>query len=583
MDRRLAAILAADVVGFSALLGRDEAGAVRALKGHLAAIEPMIGLNGGRLVKSTGDGFLAEFSSVVAAVSCAVAMQRQLAERNAAQPEGLQMAFRMGIHTGDVVVDGDDILGDGVNIAARLQGVAQPGGIVVSGRVHDDVADKMDLGFLNLGEQRLKNIHRPVRAFAVLLDGAAPPAAAEPERPSKPSVAVLAFDDMSVRSPGGGEQDYFAEGITEDIITALSRVPWLFVIARNSSFSYRGLAVDIRRVGRELGVRYILEGSVRRAGDRLRVTGQLIDAETGGHLWADHFDGEMRDVFELQDRITEAVVAAIAPEIRNAEMGRAALKRPDSLDAYDHFLHAQSEVNRFWMREADASLAAAIRLAPSYPIANGMRAWLHTLVWHPLFGPSPERTELALRLADAVFAAPDADVEASAYAGYVLAFYTEGFERGLLHVERAVEASPNCVSAWGSSCLLNGMRGRSEPALAHGERALRLNPRDPMAYRIHYGMALAHLARRDWQGALASVERARLFENSVVTFRVIEVAALQLLGRGERAAALAAKLTALEPSFTVMRFMERMMTPRAVDPRIYEPVIPALAAAGLPQ
>jgi adenylate cyclase len=579
LDRRLAAILAADVVGFSALLGRDEAGALRALKGHLAAIEPMIGLNGGRLVKSTGDGFLAEFSSVVAAVACAVAMQRQLAERNAAQPEGLQMAFRMGLHSGDVVIDGDDILGDGVNIAARLQQVAQPGGIVVSGRVQDDVADKMDLEFRNLGEQRLKNIQRPVRAFAVLADGAPPAALPEPERPSKPSVAVLAFDNMTP----GGDEDYFAEGITEDIITALSRVPWLFVIARNSSFSYRGLAVDIRRVGRELGVRYVLEGSVRRAGNRLRVTGQLIDAETGAHLWADRFDGEMQDVFALQDRITEAVVAAIAPEIRNAEMGRAALKRPDSLDAYDHFLRAMSEVNRFWMREADASLAAAIRLAPDYPIANGMRAWLQTLVWHPLFAPTPERVQLALKLADTVFAAPAADVEASAYAGYVQAFYTEGFERGLLHVERAIEASPNCVSAWGSSCLLNGMRGRSDVALAHGERALRLNPRDTMAYRMHYGMALAHLARRDWQGALASVERGRLFENSVVTFRVIEVATLQLLDRGARAAALAGKLLALEPNFTVTRFMERMMTPRALDPRIYDPVIPALVAAGLPQ
>ena len=436
----------------------------------------------------------------------------------------------------------------------------------------------MDLAFRNLGDQRLKNIHRPVRAFAVTPDETAPMPAPEPERPAKPSVAVLAFDNMSP----GGEQDYFAEGITEDIITALSRVPWIFVIARNSSFSYRGLAVDIRRVGRELGVRYVLEGSVRRVGQRLRVTGQLIDAETGAHLWAEHFDGELEDVFALQDRITEAVVAAIAPEIRNAEMERAALKRPDSLDAYDHFLRALSEVNRFWMREADASLAAAISVAPNYPIANGMRAWLHTLVWHPLFGPSPERTALALRLAESVFAAPDTDVEAAAYAGYVLAFYTDAFERGLAHVERAIQTCPNCVSAWGSSCLLNGMRGRSEIALEHGERALRLNPRDPMAYRLHYGMALAHIARRDWGGVLRSVERARIFENSVVTFRVYEVAALQQLGKMERAAALAAKLSALEPGFTVSRFMARMLTPRALDPRLYEPMGPALVAAGLP-
>src|SRR5690606_18272426 len=302
---------------------------------------------------------------------------------------------------------------------------------------------------------------------------------------------------------------------------------------------------------------------VRRAGDRLRVTGQLIDAETGGHLWADRFDGQVEDVFGLQDRITEAVVAAIAPEIRNAEIERAALKRPESLDAYDHYLRALSEVRRFWMREADASLAAAIALAPGYPIANGMRAWLQTLVWHPLFGPSPERVALALAHADAVFAAPDADIEATAYAGYVLAFYTDEFRRGMACIERAIEVCPNCLSAWGSSCLLNAMRGRAEAALEHGERALRLNPRDPLGYRVHYGMALAHVARRDWEGVLRSVDRASLFENSVVSFRCYAIAALALSGREERARAQAARLMALDPAFRVSRWMERMLAPRA--------------------
>ena len=579
MDRRLAAILAADVAGYSTLVGRDEEGTVRTLKGHLDALDPVVGLNGGRIVKTTGDGFLAEFSSVVSAVACAVSMQRRMAERNAQQPAEMRMDFRIGVHASDVVIDGDDILGDGVNIAARLQTVAVPGSVVISGRVYDDVADKMDLAVENLGEQRLKGINRPVRAFAVPIGGALRAPAVEPERPTRPSVAVLAFDNLSPDA----EQDWFADGITEDIITALSRVPWIFVIARNSSFSYKGLAVDIRRVGRELGVRYVLEGSVRRAGNRLRVTGQLIDAETGAHLWADRFDGLAEDIFGVQDRITEAVVAAIAPEIRNAEIGRAALKRPDSLDAYDHYLRALSEVHRFWIREADASLAAAIALAPGYPIANGMRAWLQTLVWHPLFGPSPERTALALRLAEAVFAAPDADVEAAAYAGYVLAFFTDGFEQGLSHVERAVEVSPNCVSAWGSSCLLNGMRGRAEIALEHGERALRLNPRDPLGYRVHHGMALAYIARRDWQGVLRSVERASAFETSVISFRCYAIAALVLLNRSDRAQAVAARLLALDPAFRVSRFIERLLAPRALEPSLYDPVFPALIAAGLPE
>jgi adenylate cyclase len=579
MDRRLAAILAADVAGYSTLVGLNEEGTVRTLKAHLDALEPVIGLNGGRIVKFTGDGFLAEFASVVNAVSCAVALQRRMAERNAAQGPEQRMDFRMGVHASDVVIDGDDILGDGVNIAARLQTIAAPGGIVISGRVHDDVADKIELAAENLGERQLKGIQRPVRAFAVPMRGETRQSAPAPERPAKPSIAVLAFDNLSPDA----EQDYFAEGITEDIITALSRVPWLFVIARNSSFSYKGLSVDIRRIGRELGVRYVLEGSVRKAGDRLRVTGQLIDAETGGHLWADRFDGQIEDVFGLQDRITEAVVSAITPEIRNAEIERAALKRPDSLGAYDHYLRALSEVHRFWMREADASLAAAIALAPGYPIANGMRAWLHTLVWHPLFGPSPERTAIALGHAEAVFAAPDADIEATAYAGYVLAFYTDEFGRGLACVERAIEACPNCLSAWGSSCLLNGMHGRAEVALERGEQALRLNPRDPMGYRVHYGMALAHIGRRDWHGVLQSVERASLFENSVVSFRCYAIAALVLLNRAERASAKAARLMALDPAFRVSRWMERMLAPKAVRPEIYEPITPALVAAGLPE
>ena len=581
MDRRLAAILAADVAEFSAFVGRDEDGAVRTLKGHLAALEPIIVLNAGRTVKSTGDGFLAEFPSVVFAVSCAVAMQRQIAERNAAQPPELRMAFRMGVHVGDVVIDGDDLLGDGINIAARLQGMAEPGGIVVSHRVHEDVADKVDLDFRALGQQRTKGTGRPIHAFAVATGGAPAPAAAAPapERPSKPSVAVLAFED---HSPGAG-QDWFAEGVVEDITTALSRVPWLFVIARNSAFSYRGIAADVGRIGQELGVRYVLEGSVRRAGDRLRVSGQLIDTETGAHIWADRFDGQMEDVFDLQDRITAAVVGAIAPEIRNAEIGRALLKRPDSRDAYDHFLRALAAANRFRIGEADAALDAAIRLAPDYAIAKAVRAWLQTLVWHPDLKPDPGRPPRALALAGEVVAAPDADIEAAAYAGYVVAFYSDDFERGLSHVERAIELCPNCLSAWGSSCLLHAMHNRPELALERAAQALRLSPRDPMAYRIHAGSTIAHVASRDWESVLACVERARVFENSVTSFRHFEIVALVHLGRIERARLLARRFLAVTPGFTIGKFRALRRTVRVLDPTVYEPVFEGLAAAGIPE
>jgi adenylate cyclase len=319
------------------------------------------------------------------------------------------MDFRMGVHVGDIVADGDDILGDGVNIAARLESIAPPGGAVVSGRVHEDVAGKLDLAFEDLGAQELKNISRPVPAFSIRIAEAAEPVAA-PTRPDKPSVAVLAFDNLS----SDPEQDYFADGITEDIITGLSRVPWIFVIARNSSFSYKGLAIDVRRIGRELGVRYVLEGSVRKAGQRLRVTGQLIDAESGAHIWADRIDGTLEDVFDLQDRITEAVVGAIAPEIRSAEIERAARKRPESLDAYDHFLRAQAAINQFRLREADTRLAAALDLAPDYRDAMALRAWIRTILWHADTVVNDENRAFAVRTANFVLAAPDADIEAQA-------------------------------------------------------------------------------------------------------------------------------------------------------------------------
>ena len=579
MDRRLAAILAADVAGFSALVGRDEEGAVRTLKGHLAAVEPVIGLNGGRVVKSTGDGFLAEFSSVVAAVSCAATIQRQLADRNASQPADRRMNFRMGVHVGDVVIDGDDILGDGVNIAARLQTVAAPGGVVVSARVHEDVADKVDMTFDDMGERQLKNIARPVRAFSIVIDGACLAPMPEPERPTRPSVAVLAFDDLS----RNGDEEYFADGITEDIITALSRVPWLFVIARNSSFSYKGLAVDVRRIGRELGVRYVLEGSVRKSGARLRVTGQLIDAETGAHLWADRFDGLLEDVFDLQDRITAAVVSAIAPEIRAAEIERAVTKRPESLDAYDLFLRGQAAIHQFRIREADQRLAQAVALAPDYADAKALRAWVRTLLWHPDTVVTQESADFARRSAEEVIATPGADIEALAYAGYTLAFFTDEFERGIAYVTRAIELCPNCNSAWGSSCILHGMHGDTARALEHGETALRLNPRDPLSYRVHMGMMLAFIVERQWGRVLDCIERVRPFMNQVQVFRVNEIAALANLGRLDRARRLAEQLSALNPGFTVSRFRENRRRVRAMAPGGYEPLYEGLLAAGVPE
>jgi len=341
--RRLAAILATDVAGYSRLIGIDEEGTLDRLKAIRAElIDPMINEHRGRIVKTTGDGLLVEFGSVVDALRCATEWQRAMPHRHTGTPVDDRIEFRIGINVGDVVVEDSDIFGDGVNVAARLEALAKPGGICVSRVVRDQVRDKLDIEFDDRGEQRVKNIARAVRVFDVrFADATATPPPASPDRamlalPDKPSIAVLPFQNMS----GDPEQEYFADGMVEDSITALSRIRWLFVIARNSSFTYKGQAVDVKRVGRELGVRYVLEGSVRKAGQRVRISGQLIDTETGTHLWANRFDGSLEDVFDLQDELTMSVVGAIEPTLRKAEIERARRKRPESLDAYDFYLRA---------------------------------------------------------------------------------------------------------------------------------------------------------------------------------------------------------------------------------------------------
>jgi TolB-like protein len=318
VERRLAAILAADVAGYSRLIETDEEGTLRRLKGLRAeVIDPKIAGHKGRIVKTTGDGLLVEFSSVVDAVRCAAEVQAAMAESNAPLPSERRIDFRIGIHQGDVVVEDGDIFGDGVNVAARLEGLAEPGGICVSARVQEDAAGRLDLAFEDIGEQQLKNISRPVRVFRVVT-GQKPAPEPALTLPDKPSIAVLPFQNMS----GDPEQEYFVDGMVEEIITALSRIRWLFVIARNSSFTYKGQAIDVKQVGRELGVRYVLEGSVRKAGNRVRITGQLIDTATGAHLWADRFDGSLEDVFELQDKIASSVAGVIEPALQAAETAR---------------------------------------------------------------------------------------------------------------------------------------------------------------------------------------------------------------------------------------------------------------------
>jgi TolB-like protein/class 3 adenylate cyclase len=372
VERRLAAILAADVAGYSRLMGRSEVDTLARLKTlHRELFDPKVTEHKGRIVKTTGDGLLIEFPSVVEAVACALAVQQGMAERNSGTPELQRIVFRVGINLGDVIVEGGDIHGDGVNVAARLEAMAEPGGICISAIVHDQVHRRLDCAFEDLGEQILKNIADPVRVYRVAsADSGASDARSSPAAlplPDKPSIAVLPFQNMS----GDPEQEYFVDGMVEEITTALSRIRWLFVIARNSSFTYMGQNVDVKRVGRELGVRYVLEGSVRKGGDRVRITGQLIDAETGAHLWADRFDGSLEDIFELQDKVASSVAGVIEPELQAAETARSANRPTADLTAYDLYLRAY-----------------AMYLSSAKQIPEALRLMEQAIARDPYYGPA---------------------------------------------------------------------------------------------------------------------------------------------------------------------------------------------------
>jgi adenylate cyclase len=480
--RRLAAILAADVAGYSRLMGADEEGTHERLRAHLhELVEPKIKEHHGRTVKNTGDGFLAEFASVVDAVRYAVEVQLEMAGRNADVPADGRIEFRIGINLGDVIVEGDDIFGDGVNIAARLQGLAKPGGICVSRMVRDNVRDKLDCIFEDLGEQQVKNIARPVRVYRVWDPAVpaeeAPPAAAQPlPLPDKPSIAVLPFGNMS----GDPQQEYFADGMVEEIITALSRIRWLFVIARNSSFTYKGRSVDVKQVGQELGVRYVLEGSVRKAGQKVRITGQLIDALTGTHLWADHFDGSLEDVFKLQDKVAISVAGVIEPTLLVAEMRRSAKRPTSDLSAYDLYLRALSH-HRAWEKgdilAALDLLRQSIEHDPHYGSALALAAECHMNLHVNGWTNDPEfdRREGVSLARQALRVASD-DPGVLIGAAHALAYFGEDIDAAIELADRALALNPSFARGWVISGTLRLWAGQPELAVDHFETSLRLSP-----------------------------------------------------------------------------------------------------------
>jgi adenylate cyclase len=546
--RRLSAILAADIAGYSRLMGQDEAGTVRDLKAHQAVILPLVGHHGGRIIDTAGDGILAEFPSVIGATECAVEIQQVMAVRNEEVPERRQMLFRIGINLGDVIHDETRIYGDGINVAARLEGLAEPGGVLVSQAVHDQVRDRLDLAFEDLGERELKNIARPVRVYRLQppAESTAPPVpeAALP-LPDKPSIAVLSFANMS----GDPEQEHFADGIAEDILTGLARLRWLFVIARNSSFTYKGRHVDVRQVGRELGVRYILEGSVRKGGHRIRVTGQLIEAESGAHLWAERYDRALDDVFAIQDEITESVIGCIQPHVYAAEHERLKRKPPKRLDAWESFVRAMflySQHSEPSTREALVLVDRAVELDPGYAQAHGLRAVC--LAWRAIQGWEHRATAFAQASAsaDRAVAGDPREPWAHLARGFIAVARMRDAEM-IDAFSRAIEASPNFAYAHGLLGAAHAFGGRPDQAIECIDRGVRLSPRDIFGdeYQLYY--AFAHFQAGRYAEAAAAAYRAIQQRPGHPVPYVMAAASHGLAGEIDQAARAIAQLRELVP------------------------------------
>ena len=572
--RRLAAIVAADVVGFSSMMEKDEEGTLARIKAlQRETIEPSVAQHHGRTVKTTGDGFLIEFPSPVEAVRCAIAIQ----EKTATGP----LHLRIGINLGDIMIEEDgDVYGEGVNVAARLETLCDPGGVVISGKVFDEIEGKIDRKFESRGEQTVKNITRPVRVYSF---GGIEPAPAgnslrTPSLPDKPSIAVLPFTNMS----GDPEQDYFADGIVEEIVAALSRFRSLFVVAHNSTVTYKGKVVGVRQVSRELGVRYVLEGSVRKSGHRLRIMGRLIDATSGSHIWSDRYDGELADIFDLQDRVTEALVGVLEPTITLSEVERAKRKRPDSLDAYDCVMRALPAV---WSQDpqtkAEGLLAAerAMVLDPTYALPRALAAWCYAqrVTYMRTSDPASDRAK-ALQLAREAASLDSNDplVLTVLSAAYNL---VGQFDLGLTAIEKALTLDPNSAWAWLRSGWSNTYMRRHDTAIEHFQRAMRLSPLDPMRFSALVGIGAAYFAKGQCDEAAQWIEKGlRERPDAVWSYRLL-TAAYAEADRLEEAKQAAARYLEAYPDMTVSKAIEATPPSSPLRGRIAD----GLRKAGLPE
>jgi adenylate cyclase len=575
VERRLAAILAADVAGYSRLMGRDEEGTLAALKAcRRELIDPKIAEHRGRIFKTTGDGVLVEFASAVDAARCAMEIQRAMVERNTDIAEDRRIEFRIGINVGDIIIDEGDIYGDGVNIAARVETLTAPGAVCLSENAYQQVKGKFALDVTDKGEQHLKNIAQPVRIYSVRPDKT--PQSPALTLPDKPSIAVLPFQNMS----GDPEQEYFADGMVEDIITGLSRIRWLFVIARNSSFAYKGKSMDVRQVGRDLGVRYVLEGSVRKSAGRVRITAQLVEAESSRHIWAERYDRAIDDIFALQDDITMSTVAAIEPSLRQAEIERVKRKRPDNLDAYDLTMRALPQVFTLMPDGALKSLPLlerALVLEPDYATALAFAAWCHEILF--VRAGMRDENRLALsRYARAALVHGRDDATALTIAGFCVGLIEHDRATAFKAFDAALALSPSSALTYICGSTLFAWAGEAERAIDYGERAVRLSPFDPLGFIALSGISLGHfMGGRNAEAADAARKAIQVNPLFSISYMCL-VAALFRLGQTEEAKAAAVRLLELQPSFSI----SRQCTAVGVVPSLTAALTEAVCTVGLP-
>ena len=578
MERKLAAIFCADVADYSRLMHADEVQTLRTLTAHRAIMDGLIAQHGGRIANTAGDSVLAEFPSVVDAIECAVAVQEKLGEANAGVPDDKALRFRIGVHVGDVMVRGGDLLGNGVNVAARIQALAEPGGVWISGRVHEEVEGKVRVGFEDRGEQQVRNIARPLRLYALTFGAPSPIERKALPLPDKPSIAVLPFTNMS----GDPEQGYFVDGIVADIITALSRVKRFFVIAGRSSFAYRGSSVDVSQVARELGVRFILEGSVRKSGDRIRINAQLVEAATGHHAWADRFEGDLAEVFDLQDQVAERVAGAVEPTIRGLEVERARAKPTEHLDAYDLYLRAlplHFSGAREKLSEAQMLLGRALEVDPHFSLAKAFSA-LTTVVQLNQGWAAESAVSEAITLARSALAQDRDDPVTLRCIGHSLAYLAQENDLAMALLDRALSLNPSSAEAHHSAGWVCNFAGDGGRASEHFERTIRLSPLDPEMGHTLTGLAFAKLLMERYEDALDTSRSAMaLLPSSLPPLRAAIVASMQL-GKVEQARKMAQQILALSPSFSAGQF--RRVQPFRHAPFV-ETYMSALRAAGLPE